>query len=95
MTQILQNNNLGDQILEGAKKKPEYHAPKGNHHALVVFHSSPDAWIMDLGASHHMAATQDILSSLTACNGPPILMGHDSPIEVARKRDSRDRSWKF
>jgi hypothetical protein len=85
MTQILQKNNLGDQIPEGAKKKPEDHAPKGNHHALVVVHSSPDAWIMDSGASHHMAATQDILSSLTTCNGPPILMGDDSPIEVSGK----------
>jgi hypothetical protein len=85
MTQILQKNNLGDQILEGAKKKPEDHAPKGNHHALVVVHSSPDAWIMDSGASHHMAATQDILSSLAACNGPPILMRDDSQIEVIEK----------
>jgi hypothetical protein len=85
MTEILQKNNLGDQIPDGAKKKPKYHAPKGNHHVLVVVHSSPDAWIVDSGASHHMAATQDILSSLIACNGPPILMGDDSPIEVVEK----------
>jgi len=43
MTQILQKNNLGDQIPKGAKKKLEDHAPKGNHHVLVVVHSSPDA----------------------------------------------------
>jgi len=41
MTQIIQKNNLWDQILEGAKKKLEDHAPKVNHHALVVLHSSP------------------------------------------------------
>jgi hypothetical protein len=40
---------------------------------------------MDSGASHHIATTHDILSSLTACNGPPILMGCDSPIEVTGK----------
>ena len=57
MTQILQKNNLGDQIFEGAKKKLEDHAPKGNHHALVVVHSSLDAWIMDSGTSHHMEST--------------------------------------
>jgi hypothetical protein len=85
MTRILQKNNLGDQILEGAKKNPEEHAPKGNHNALIVVHSSPDTYIVDSCASHHMAATHDILSSLTACNGPPILMGDDSSIEVVGK----------
>jgi hypothetical protein len=40
---------------------------------------------MDSGASHHMDTTHDILYSLTACNGPPILMGDGSPIEVTGK----------
>jgi hypothetical protein len=85
MTRILQKNNPGDQIVEGAKKKPEDHAPRGNHHASVVVHSSPNAWIMDSSTSHHMVVIHDILSSLTTCNGPPILMGDDSPIEVTEK----------
>jgi hypothetical protein len=85
MAHILQKNNLGDHIPEGAKKKPEDQSPRGNPHALVVVHSSPDAWIVDSGTSHHMASTQDVLSSLTTCNGPPILMGDDSPVEVSRK----------
>jgi hypothetical protein len=57
MTQILQQNNFGDRIPEGAKKKkPEDHNPKkGNSsHALISINSSLDAWIIDLGASHHM-----------------------------------------
>jgi hypothetical protein len=57
MTQILHKNNLGDCIPEGAKKKnPEDHNPKkGNSiHALIAINSSPDAWIVDSGASHHM-----------------------------------------
>jgi hypothetical protein len=57
MTRILQSKNLGDKIPKGAKRKPKDHAPKGHHHALVAIHSSLDAWIVDLGASHHMAST--------------------------------------
>ena len=64
MNQFLQNNNLGDQIPEGAKKKPEDHAPKANHHALFFVQSSPNAWIVNLGASHHIATTHDTLSHL-------------------------------
>jgi hypothetical protein len=41
---------------------------------------------MDSGTSYHMDTTEDILSSLNACNGPPILIGDDSPIEGTRKR---------
>jgi hypothetical protein len=42
MTQVIQRNNLGDFIPEGAKKKKEedHAAKKGNHHALVVINSS-------------------------------------------------------
>jgi hypothetical protein len=61
MTQILQQNNLGYRIPEGAKKKkPEDQNPKkGNSsHALIAINSSPDAWIVDSGASHHMASTK-------------------------------------
>jgi hypothetical protein len=43
MAQILQKNNLGDFIPEATKKKSKDQAPKkGNPHALVVVHSSPD-----------------------------------------------------
>jgi hypothetical protein len=55
---------------------------KGNSHALIAIHSSPDAWILDSGTSHHMEATKYILSSLIACIGSPILMGDDIPVEL-------------
>jgi hypothetical protein len=60
MVQTLQQNNLGDCIPENAKKKPGDKAPqnRGNSHALISIHSSPDAWILDSGASHHMEATK-------------------------------------
>ena len=68
-------------------KKTEHppHRKGNNFHALVAINSSPDAWIIDFGASHHMAATKEVYSSLDACKGPPILMGDDSPIEVTGK----------
>jgi hypothetical protein len=88
MTQILHQNNLGDCILEGAKKKnPEDHNPKkGNSsHALMAINSSLDSWIIDSGASHHKDASKAVYFSLDACKGPPILMGDNSLVEVTGK----------
>ena len=59
---------------------------KGNSsHALIAINLSPYAWIVDSGASHHMASTNEAFSSLDACKGPPILMGDDSPIDIINK----------
>jgi hypothetical protein len=87
MTHVLQKNNLGNFIPEGAKKKKEEdHVPKkGNHHVLVEINSSYDSWIIDSGASHHMAAKEEVFASLCSCFGPPILMGDDTPITVAKE----------
>jgi hypothetical protein len=88
MSQILQQNNLGDRIPEDAKKKkPEDRNPKkGNSSlALIAINSSRDAWIVNLGASHHMAASKEVYSSLDVCKGPPILMGDNSSVEVTGK----------
>jgi hypothetical protein len=60
MSQILQQNNIGDRIPEGEKKKnPEDpNSKKGNSsHALISINSSSDAWIVDSGALHHMATS--------------------------------------
>jgi hypothetical protein len=82
MTQVLQRNNLGDFIpKESKKKKEEDHADtKGIHHALVAINSSSDSWIIDSGASHHMAVKEEVFSSLSPCSRPPILMGSDNPV---------------
>jgi hypothetical protein len=88
MTQILHQNNLGDCMPEGAKKKKlEDQDPKKDNssHALIAINSSPDAWIVDSGASHHMTTTKVVYYSLDACKGPPILMGDNSPVEVTDK----------
>jgi hypothetical protein len=87
MAQTVQQNNLGNFIPEGAKKKKEEeHAPKkGNHHALVAINSSSDSWIIYSDASHHMATKDEVFSSLSPCSRPPILMGDDTPVAVARE----------
>jgi hypothetical protein len=88
MSQILQQNNLGDHIPVGAKKKKleDPNSKKGNSiHPLIAINSSPNAWIVDLGASHHMAASEEVYSSLDACKGTPILMGDKSSVEVTGK----------
>jgi hypothetical protein len=61
----------------------EYLSPnKDIHHALVVINSSFDSWIIDSSASHHMVAIDEVLSSLSPCSRPPILMGDDTPVVV-------------
>jgi hypothetical protein len=80
MSQILQQNNLGDCIPKRSKKKKleDQNPKKGNSsHALIA--------IISLGASHHMVATKEVYSSLDACKVPPILMGDNSPVEVTCK----------
>jgi hypothetical protein len=59
MSQILQQNNLGYRIPEGAKKKKpkDLNSKKGNSsHVVIAINSSPDDWIIDSGELHHMAA---------------------------------------
>jgi hypothetical protein len=87
MAHSLQHNNLGNFIPEGVKKqKEEDLAPKkGNHHALVAINSSSNSWIKDFGATHHMAAKEEVFSSLSPCSRPPILMGDNTPVAVARE----------
>jgi hypothetical protein len=88
MYKILQKNNLGGRIPEGAKKKKpkDLNPKKGNSsHALIAINSSPDAWIIDSGSSHHMDESKVVYSSLDACKFPPILMGDNSSIKVTGK----------
>jgi hypothetical protein len=60
-------------------------AKQGNYHDLIAIHSSPNAWILDLGTSHHMAAKKYVFMSLTISTVPPILLGDDTLVEVARQ----------
>jgi len=82
MAQILHKNNLGDHIPEDDKKKLEDQAKQVKFHALIAINSSPDAWILYSGASHHITTKNNVLSSISACMGPPVLMRDDTPVEV-------------
>lgn len=44
--------------------------------------SSPSTWVLDSGASHHMASSKEELASLESYTMPSILMGDDTPVEV-------------
>jgi hypothetical protein len=52
---------------------------------MVAINSSFDSWIVYYGASHHMEAKDEVFTSLSSCSGPLILMGDDTPIEIARE----------
>jgi hypothetical protein len=52
---------------------------------LISINSFLDAWIVDVGALHHMDSTKEVYSSLDACKGTPILMGENSLVEVTDK----------
>jgi hypothetical protein len=84
MAHVFQWINLGNFIPEGFKKqKEEDPTPKkGNHHALVAINSSYDSWIIDSGASHHMAMKNEVFTYLSSCSRPPILMGDDTPVAI-------------
>jgi len=55
---------------------------KGNSDALIAIHYFPDGWIIDSRASHQLAAMKFVLSYLTLCMGPTILMGDGTLVEV-------------
>jgi hypothetical protein len=54
-------------------------------HALMVVTSSPSTWILDSGASNHMAAKKESFLSIEECTRPSILMGDDTLVEVCGK----------
>ena len=87
MVKVLQKNNLGDCILKNAKKKlgDQPIGKRGNSHALIAINSSSNAWILDSSASYHMAATDSVLSFISTCTSPPILMGDDIPTKALAK----------
>jgi hypothetical protein len=88
ITKIIHKINLGDRILEVAKKKKpkDHNSKKGNSsHALIAINSSLDAFIFYSRASHHMDTSKEVYYSLDACKGLPDMMGDNSDVEVTGK----------
>jgi len=78
MTQTLEQQHLEDFIPDNVRKNPS--SEIGNGHALLAISSSPNAWVLDLGATHHMASSNRLFSYLETCSGPLIFMEDDSLI---------------
>ena len=85
MAKQLQQHNL--MVPENAKKKDDnrmgverWRARDG--HALMAVTSTPSAWILDSGASNHMAASKDEFSSIEESTKFPIYLGDATPANV-------------
>jgi hypothetical protein len=83
MVQKFEQHHLKDCIPNNAMKTTS--SERGNGNALLSISSSPNAWVIDSGATHHMASLDRILSYLETCSGPSIFMGDDSPVEVCSR----------
>lgn len=46
------------------------------NHMHLLFSFSLSSWVLDSGASNHMASSKEIFTSLELCNIPTILMGN-------------------
>ena len=58
----------------------------GKGHALCASTTPPSStWLLDSGASHHMASSQDLFSSFEASPTPHILMGNNTVMTVCEK----------
>jgi hypothetical protein len=54
--------------------------------------SSSDEWLIDSGASYHMAKDKDIFSALNECNTKKIFFGDDRSLSVDDRSLGDDRS---
>ena len=57
----------------------------GKGHALCATTTHSSRWLLDLGASHHMASSQGLFSYFEASPTPHILMGNDTIMIVCGK----------
>jgi hypothetical protein len=82
MAKQLQQHNL--MVPENAKKKDDNRmggrARYG--HALMAITSTPSSWILDSGASNHMAPSKDEYSSIEESTRSPNYLGDATPAKV-------------
>jgi len=77
MEQTLERHHPEDFIPDNARRKPSLQ--RGNGYALLAISSSPNSWLLDLGANHKMASSDRPLSYMETCSISLIFMGDDSP----------------
>ena len=82
MAQLLEKNNIP--VPEGARKKDvsSGYDNKERFHALVVGSSDSSTFIIDSGASSHMASVRDFFTSMYSDGGLAVRMGDDSKIQA-------------
>jgi hypothetical protein len=82
MAKQLQQHNLT--MPENAKKKDDNRTGgrARDGHALMVVTFTPSTWILDSGASNHMAASKDEFSSIKESTRSPIYLGDATPAKV-------------
>jgi hypothetical protein len=85
MAKKLQQHNLT--VPENAKKKDDNRTGGRERygHDLMAFKSTPSAWILDSGASNHMAASKDEFSSIEESIRSPIYLGDATPANVCEE----------
>ena len=83
MEKLLVQHNIS--LPEGARKN-EFGENTEDHdercHALKDSYSKSHSFLIDSGASNHMVASRESLSSLQLINGPSIHMGDDTQIRA-------------
>jgi hypothetical protein len=82
MAKQLQQHNLT--VPENEKKKDD-NRTRGrarDGHALMDVTSTPSSWIIDSGASNHMATSKDEFSSIEEITRSPIYLGDATPTKV-------------
>ena len=80
MVQLLEKNNI--LVLEGVRKKDGGSGSNNKErcHTLVVGSSDSSTFIIDSGASRHMAYVRYFFTSMYSDSGPNVRMGDDSEI---------------
>ena len=82
MEKLLENNNVPLPKSERKKDGGSGSNNKDRCHALVAGSSDSSSFIIDLGASRHMASIKYFFTSVYYGSGPTIRMGDDSEIQA-------------
>ena len=68
---------------------------KGKGQALMANSNSSKKWILDSGASYHMASSKEDFSSLNQSKVPHIFMGNNTKMEVGGKGNVEMENGEF
>ena len=96
MTLLLKKHNVAapsSARKDESEEEDEEHQRKG--HALKASCSTTQVFLIDSGASNHMAASRESFSSLQSFDGPSIQMGNNSQIQTKGKGSIKVEHGRF